>query len=69
MLCDVFDMQSNKLTLQILPSPGSPFKSANAATQYVVSRAKNSDPEAINALAAVMRSIQTAKPLKPRKKK
>lgn len=69
MLCEVFDLQSSKVLTQILPTPGGPLKNAHAAMQFVVLQAKQNDQEAINALAVVMKSIQTAKPLKPRKKK
>ncbi len=60
LLADVFDTQTRKVRPQILPvifTP--PMTHANAATAFVVAKARANDAVALKALRCVMQGLKT----------
>lgn len=69
-LCTVFDADTKRWILEVLPTANNPIKSAWATMQQVTAHARQNDEVAIRTLSLIMRSVQmgAAAPKKKTKK-
>jgi hypothetical protein len=57
-VCEVYDLKTSRVTVQVLPAPNNELKSAEALLKVVSARAQSGDAFARRVLKLVMDSLQ-----------
>lgn len=69
-VCEVYDLKTRRVTVQVLPTARNEIKSADTLLKVVIHRAQNRDVFAQRVLKLVMDSIKAAnEPARPNRKK
>lgn len=69
-VCEVYDLKTQRVTVQVLPTPKNQIRSADALLKVVIHRAQNRDVFAQRVLKLVMDSVKAAnEPVQPNRKK
>ena len=66
-ICHVYDLKTQRTSVQVLPGPNSEIKSADALLKVVIARAQANDAFAQRVLKLVMDSVNPAAKTKRKK--